>query len=269
MKQLKATFFLTILLIAGLSLKVYAQNLGVYPTTLDFSLANAQSEAQVINISNGSDKKVQFRLYLNDWIRDADGGHQYYDANTLPRSCSRWISLNRNFVELDPGKSTQITVKLTVPDSMEATSQMKWSMLFIETVQEQDNMTNKNAAATVRNLLRIGVHIYQTPPTVTQKEIKILDLKAVDTLPNVYQIACQNTGEIMLECKSYLELTSLAGGKKTRLDATDFPIFPDQKRFITFNLPKDMPKGKYSALGVIDGGEDLSLEAMESVVEIK
>lgn len=269
MKQLKAIFFLTILIFAGLSLKVSAQNLGVYPTTLDFSLANNQSEAQVINISNGSDKKVQFRLYLNDWIRDINGGHEYFEANTLPRSCSRWISLNRNFVELDPGKSTQVTVKMTVPDSVTATSQMKWSMLFIETVQEQDNMTNKNAAATVRNLLRIGVHIYQTPPTVSQKEIKILDLKAVDTLPNTYQIACENTGEIMLECKSYLELTSLAGGKKTKIEATDFPIFPDQKRLITFTMPKDLPKGKYSALGVIDGGEDLSLEAMESVVEIK
>ncbi len=269
MKQFKAFSLLAIFLIASLSQKVSAQNLGVYPTTLDFSLANGQSEAQVINISNGSDKKVQFRLYLNDWIRDIEGGHEYFDPNTRPRSCARWITLNRNFVELEPGKSTQITVKLAVPDSAEATSQMKWAMLFIETVQEQDNMTNKNAAATVRNLLRIGVHIYQTPPNITEKEVRILDLKPVDSIPNVYQILCQNTGEIMLECKAYLELTSLTGGKKTKIEATDFPMFPDQKRLISFTIPKDLPKGKYSALGVVDGGEDLSLEAMESTVEIK
>jgi hypothetical protein len=115
----------------------------------------------------------------------------------------------------------------------------------------------------------VGVHIYQTPPTITQKEVKILDLKPVDSITNTYALLCQNTGQIMLECKSYLELTSLGAGKKTKIDALDFPLFPGQKRYIQFTVPKDLPKGKYSALGVIDGGEDLSLEAIESTVEVK
>jgi hypothetical protein len=268
MKQIKAIFFVAFLLLTSISFKASAQNLGVYPTTLDFSLANGQSEAQVINISNGSDKKVQFRLYLNDWVRDSVGGHLYYDANATARSASRWVTLSKNFIELDPGKSTTLTVKMTVPDSAAATAEMKWAMLFIETVQEQDNNAAKAAQATVRNLLRVGVHIYQTPPMVTQKEVKILDLKP-GSAPNTYNIYCQNTGQIMLECKSYLELTSLAGGKKTKIDALDFPLFPDQKRYVQFTIPKDLPKGKYSALGVIDGGEDLSLEALESEIEIK
>jgi hypothetical protein len=244
--------------------------LGAYPTTLDFKLANGQSEAQVINITNSGTAKVQFRLYLNDWIRDSLGGHEYYEANTHPRSASRWVSVSRNFVELDAGQSTTVTVKMTLPDSAEAAEEMKWSMLFIETVQEQTAASSKTPQASVRNLLRIGVHIYQTPPTLTKKEVKIYELKPVaDTLPNVYNLVCQNTGEIMLECKSYLEVTSLSGGKKTKIDALDFPMFPGQRRLVRFELPATLPKGKYSALGVIDGGEDLSLEAIESTIEVR
>jgi hypothetical protein len=38
---------------------------------------------------------------------------------------------------------------------------------------------------------------------------------------------------------------------------------------VRFELPATLPKGKYSALGVIDGGEDLSLEAIESTIEVR
>jgi hypothetical protein len=270
MKGLTFPIFFIVLFAACLPISSFAQRLGAYPTTLDFKLGNGQSEAQAINITNGSDKKVQFRLYLNDWIRDSTGGHVYFEPNTVSRSCSRWITLSKNFVELDPGQSTQVTVRLSIPDSSQATSEMKWSMLFIETVQEQTATNNKAAQATVRNLLRIGVHIYQTPPTLTQKEVKIYDLKpAADTLPNVYNLLCQNTGEIMLECKSYLEVTSLSDGKKVKLEALEFPLFPEQRRYVRYDLPKTLSKGKYSVLGVIDGGEDMSLEAMESTIDIK
>lgn len=268
-KGLNLSLFFIILVVAVLPFSSFAQRLGAYPTTLDFKLANGQSEAQAVNITNGSDKKVQFKLYINDWIRDSSGGHVYYEPNTIERSCSRWVTLSKNFVELDPGQSTQVTVKLALPDSAQSAAEMKWSMLFIETVQEQTAANSKAAQATVRNLLRIGVHIYQTPPMLTQKEVKISDLKqAADSTPYVYNLICQNTGDIMLECKSYLEITSLTDGKKTKVEALEFPLFPAQRRYVRYDLPKTLAKGKYSVLGVIDGGEDMSLEAIESTIDI-
>ena len=72
----KILVFLAALAFTTASVSSYAQNLGVHPTTLNFNLATGQSEAQVINVSNGSNKKVQFKLYLNDWVRDSLGGHR-------------------------------------------------------------------------------------------------------------------------------------------------------------------------------------------------
>jgi hypothetical protein len=141
-------------------------------------------------------------------------------------------------------------------------------MLFIETVEEQVKVPNKQAQATVRNLLRLGVHIYQTPPTVNNKEVKILDLKPAGNIANAYHIICKNTGNAMVDCKAYIEITS-ADGKKTKLDNVEYPLFPNQKRYVLFELPKNLPKGKYSALAVIDAGEDMSLEAIESDIEVK
>jgi hypothetical protein len=246
-----------------------AQNLGIHPTTLEFRLNKGQTESQAIHLSNGSEKKVQFKLYLNDWLRDSVGGHAYYRADTLQQSCSRWVTMDKSFVELDPGKSADVTVKLTLPDSAIAINEMKWSMLFIETVEEQNAAAAKGAQAAVRNLLRMGVHIYQTPPNVTEKLVKVFDVTKVPGEANAYQILCQNIGKVMIECSSYIELASLTDGKKVKLNPIEYPLFPNQKRFVKFNLPKDLPKGKYSALAVVDAGEDVSLEAVESTIEIK
>lgn len=262
-------FIFALLLLTIVSYKGNAQNLGVHPTTLSYTLGAGQSETQVIHLSNSSPKKVQFRLYLNDWVRDTMGGHIYYKADTLSRSCATWITLGSNFIELEPGQSKELTVKLQAPDDGKSTKEMKWAMLFIETVEEANSANNKAAQATVRNLLRIGVHIYQTPPTVTEKAVKVFDLRPSKDMANTYMLVCQNTGQVMLDCKSYLELASLKDGSKVKMDPVEFPMFPDQKRYVTFELPKNLSKGKYSVLAVVDGGEDMSLEAIESEVEVK
>ncbi|HRO43832.1 MAG TPA: hypothetical protein PL009_13430 [Flavipsychrobacter sp.] len=246
-----------------------AQNLGVHPTTLEFKLGRGQSESQAIHLSNSSPKKVQFRLYLNDWLRDSVGGHFYTDPNTLPNSCSKWLVADKNFVELEPGKSTDVTVRLSLPDSVTVSDEMKWSMLFIETVEEQKAEQGKGAQAAVKNLLRIGVHIYQTPPALVEKSVKVFDLKPVPKANNVFQVLCQNTGKVMVDCRSYIELASLTDGKKTKLDAVEFPMFPNQRRYVMFELPPTLPKGKYSALAVLDAGEDVSLEAIETEIDVK
>jgi len=268
MARLKIFSLLFLALFTGIYQST-AQNLGVHPTTLEYRLASGQTESQAIHLSNSSEKKVQFRLYLSDWLRDSVGGHVYGDPNTLPHSCTRWVTIDKNFVELDPGKSTDVTVKLTLPDSSEASEEMKWSMLFIETVEEKKDLPGKGAQAAVKNLLRIGVHIYQTPPALNEKSVKVFDIKQVPQVTNTYQVLCQNTGNVMVECRSYIELASLADGKKTKLEAVEFPMFPLQRRYVSFELPKDLPKGKYSALAVLDAGEDVSLEAVETEIDVK
>ncbi|RYZ51281.1 MAG: hypothetical protein EOP49_12090 [Sphingobacteriales bacterium] len=269
MKQVNLRLLLAIIILFSSISTSFAQpNLGAYPTILDFRLPQGQSQTQAVHLTNNSADKIQLRAYLNDWVRDSTGGHQYYRADTLPQSCSRFVTLDKNFVELLPGQSTDLTVTLAVPDSA-AASMMRWSMLFIETVEEQNKVKDAGTQAAVRNVLRIGVHIYQTPPAITSKEIKIFDLLPVAGTNNVYKVLCQNTGQTMIDCKSYIELNSLTDGNKIKLDPIEFPMFPLQRRYVMFELPPSVPKGKYSALAVLDGGEDIALEAVEGMIEVK
>src|SRR5690606_22867514 len=150
--------FLLHFLFAGVR-QALAQNLGVHPTTFEHKLTSGQTESPAIHLSNSSEKKVQVRSYMNDWLMYSVVGHLYSEPSTLNNSCTRWVTIDKNFVELEPGKSTDVTVKLSMPDSTAINDEMLWSMLFIETVEEQKSVAGKGAQAAVKNLLRIGVHI--------------------------------------------------------------------------------------------------------------
>ena len=45
-------------------------------------------------------------------------------------------------------------------------------------------------------------------------------------------------------------------------------MFPEGKRILKFIIPETIPKGKYSALAVLDIGEDEELQAIEKTIEI-
>lgn len=243
----------------------------VDPATIDFNLLNGQSGTAKVKIINQMDVKKQFKIYLNDWQRDTLGRHSYVDPGALPISCSRWINIDRNFVELNPGEMTDVTVKLTVPDSAEAVRGMRWSMLFIETVEEKKTPAKIDGVVTsVQTSYRIGVHVYQTPPTKAAKEIQMLSFSPkANTQDSVYRIEVKNIGDAQVHCKGFIELLNTANGKKTKLKPIEFPMFPQQVRYVDFVLPASMAKGRYTVVAAVDAGEDVPLEAAEKTIEIK
>jgi hypothetical protein len=251
---------------------VLAQRISLQPTTLDFSVGPAGNQTQTISVANLSDKKVAFQVYLADWLRDSMGTHQYFKADTLRRSCASWIRLNRNFFELEPRQSTEVIVQMQAPTDSLATSEMKWAMLFLQGVEEQDSASRftQTLQTQIRELLRIGIHVYQTPLNLNRKSAKTISFREVaDTEKNTYELKMRNTGNVMIRCRSYLELTDVATGKTYKTAPIEYPVFPEGVRKVRFTLDKEIPQGTYSALAILDLGEDVPLEAMERVIKVK
>jgi hypothetical protein len=253
------------------SLSVSAQKVGIQPSILEFHVVPGVTESQVIRISNMSDAKVSFQAYLADWLRDSTGAHHYYKPDTLSRSCASWVAIDKNFIEVEPGKTEDLVVRLQAPLDTKLFKQMKWAMLFLQSAEEQDSADRKNKQfnTKIKELLRVGVHIYQTPPAVTQMSAKAVTLKPVEGEKNAYDLYMVNTGETMLQCKAHLEVTNVETGAAFKLDKIEFPVFPEGKRTVRLVIPGTVPKGKYSALAILDIGEEASLEAIERTIEVR
>lgn len=246
--------------------------IAVKPVRIDFHLSKGEVAYQPIYITNNFSTTMQFKARFMDWMRDSTGGHIYGEPGKFPRSCASWMSFNKDLIEIEPGKTGEILVRMKVPDDDSAVKEMKWCLVFVESVAENKAYKPSDSSrAHVRAIMRVGIHILQTPPSLAdKKDVKMLSFNSVTGEKNKYRILAENTGETQLECKSYIELQSLATGEKTTIPATEFPLFPKQKRYMDFTLPDTLPKGKYTALGIVDAQEDdIALQASEAEIEIK
>lgn len=246
-----------------------AQQFIIQPGTLEFKVNAGTTETKTIRILNTSAKPVMFEASLADWLRDSTGGHQYFRPDTLKRSCASWVSIDRNVIQVMPQQTAEMQVTLRVPSTNESTAEMKWAMLFLQTVSEKDAEAAKagQLGATIKELLRVGIHIYQTPPNIITKQAVANYLIKPDTIPDQLYFGVANTGKTMLQCKAFLTLTNLADGKETKLDRIEFPMFPDGKRRIIFKRPADLPKGKYACLAVLNIGDEEELQAIEKTID--
>lgn len=262
---------LMLLTLCLMQLVALSQSVAIQPSILDYRLSSGSRETQVVRISNLSDKKLSFEAYLADWLRDSTGAHEYFRPDTLKRSCATWVSLDKNFIEIAPQSTAELLVSLNYPANGSANDQMKWAMLFLQSANERDSAekNNKNVSTQVKELIRVGIHIYQTPPTANKLKGKLNTLTAVENESRVFELTMENTGDAMLQCKAHLELTNIETGKEFRLDKIEFPIFPEGKRNVKFTVPSSVPPGKYAALAILDIGEDHPLEAIEKNIELK
>lgn len=265
------SIFVSFITVLFLTVSTMAQQIAVQPSIVEFHAAPGTMESQVIRISNFSPTKLSFEAYLADWLRDSTGAHQYFKPDTLIRSCASWVQLNKKFIEIDPGKTGELIVQLRAPVVPAAAGQMKWAMLFLQSAPEEDSAerAKKQLNTRIRELVRVGVHIYQTPPAATHMSGKAIALKPVADVKNAYDLYMENTGDMMLQCKAHLELTDINSGKEYKLDRIEFPVFPEGKRKVRLVIPATVPPGKYSMLAVLDLGEGAPLEAIERTIEWK
>jgi hypothetical protein len=271
MKSIQHSLFLALLLFATFFAQSQEKQKGisVRPVTVDFSNTPGEIGERKILITNTLDIKKQFIVYPADWERDTLGAHVYNEPSNHLRSCATWIEVNKTFFELEPGQTEELNVKLVSPADSTAFDKMKWCMLFVETTQEKKIKDTTGLTTTIASRFRVGVHIYQTPPGITTKEIRLLNFEPLGNERNKYRITCENTGAIQLHCTSYLELSSANDGSRIKLPAIDFPVFPSQIRYLDFEIPSSTPKGKYILTGIIDAGQDVPLEAGQLSIEIE
>ncbi len=250
----------------------FAQELSINPVKLYFDLGSTNStQTQTINITNNSDITQAMEIYTGDWIRNSDGSHTYFESGTQKFSCASWLEVSTNFLNIPPGQTEQIRVTLRAPESAEELKSMKWGMLYLQgsKIRELVQDNNNSLQTHINEVMRFGVHVYQTPPQLSQLSARVNNMIENPKSPGKYDLELLNEGEVMVNAHSFLELTNVSTGEEFTSEATECPIFPLGKRVVTLSLPKGLPKGQYSMLGILDYGNPNSLEAIEKVIEIK
>ena len=244
--------------------------ISVSPSTLRYSVKPGSTQTKTIKVTNDTRKSITFQINFQDYGVGADGkesigvGAEYHYA--LPK----YIVVSPTLLELKPHESKVISVTVDIPPGDEAAIAM-WTTLILDQIIERPLLeapdANKTAVALgIKTGIGFGINIHQNPPNVVVNNVEIKSLKyekANLKNGNSLIMNAKNIGDGIGYCLYYIELTNLLTGKQTKLKVKQFGILPGYEKELRYELPKELDKGKYSVLAVLDFGNKEELQTAE------
>ena len=92
-------------LLSCLSFISHAQRINVSPAIVRFSAGPADAQSQKIALINNGENPQILQIAIGDWFRDEHGEHNYLPVDSIPQSCSNWLSVSH-----DPVSYTHLTL---------------------------------------------------------------------------------------------------------------------------------------------------------------
>jgi len=274
MKNAQFRLSILFILLAGIQFSLNAQNVSLAPSRLYYKVSLGEYKSQTVTVTNNSSGKQSFTISFSDFeAPGSEGKSKFMEIGESENSCSKWLSASPSFFEIEAGQTQQVTVLLQVPNLPEA-NKVKWSAMKIKLAKEKQTASLNDPKAVgmgVTETFQFVVHIFQSPPSVIYKNAEIESFKEIDSRSDssrVLALMVKNSGEAILDCASYLEVTNLQTGDENRLKPFAYTILPGGSRNVKFNLP-GLSKGNYSVLGVVDYGSKENVQAAELQIEVK
>lgn len=245
---------------------ISAQKISTSPTRINYKVSPGASGRSTITVANNSNDRQGFQINFGDFSANAAGKSQFSKKGVVSRSCADWLTATPAVFELAPGETQDISILLDAPADSSALL-ARWAVAYVR-LRPLD-FGNKDASdglnVRVNQSYRFGVYIFQTPPNASDARGEISGLDYKD---NRFTIQMRNAGETFLTCNSYIELTSLATGETKRINTRGFTMLPALDRNTVFQIPPDIPAGRYSVLAVMDYGNRDEVEAAEMEIMI-
>ncbi len=257
---------LTLLVCALGAYDMHAQKISASPTRLNFKVSPGATGRALITVSNNAQEKHAFQVDFGDFDATRAGKSKFLEKGQVERSCANWINATPSFFELESGQTQEIELVMNVPTDSSAL-QARWAVAYIRIAEERRGQTTLQDGLNVNlnQSYRFGVYIFQTPPNATFSMGEVIDFNYKEE--NLI-MRLRNIGETFLKCNTYAELTSLTTGDVMRLKAESFTVLPASNRDVSFPIPKEIPPGRYSVLGVLDYGNRDEVAAAEIEIEI-
>ena len=212
----------------------------------------------VIFLKNTDAKPAEARVFQTDYLTQADGSNYYEEAGTTARSNATWITLTPSRIKLAPGESVPVRYKGRAPADGKLRGTY-WSMIMVEpSVSAPASPQGKtdNVAVGLRTQIRFGVQIVTEVGREGTRSLHVVSKSLVkDDARRMLQVDIGNNGEKLIIPAITVELFDGNGASIGRFDGGRTRIYPACSVRSQVNL-SDVPPGKYTAMVLLDGGDD-------------
>lgn len=242
----------------------------VSPSTLRFNAKPGTTQTKTIKITNDTKRKITYQVNFQDYGLGADGQQDVSVKSDYRNALSKYVVVSPTLIELNAHEAKTVSVTLDIPPG-DAYAIAMWTTLIIDQVLERPKLQSPNANSNTMGMgistgMSFGVNVFQNPPNVAVNSVEIQSMKYIKAGPqngNTLLMKAKNTGDGIGYCLYYIELTSILTGRQNKLKVKQFSIFPGYEKELKFELPKELEKGKYSAMAVLDFGNKDELQTAE------
>jgi hypothetical protein len=244
--------------------------ISVSPSTLRFNTKPGTTQTKTIKITNDTKKKITYQITFQDYGLGADGQQDVGVKSDYRNALSKYIVISPTLIELNAHEAKNVSVTLDIPPG-DAYAIAMWTTLIIDQVIERPKLQTPNSSNNTMGMgisagMSFGVNVFQNPPNVAANSVEIQSMKYIkanEKSGNTLIMKAKNTGDGIGYCLYYIELTSTLTGRQNKLKVKQFSIFPGYEKELRFELPKELEKGKYSAMAVLDFGNKDELQTAE------
>ncbi|MBL9127662.1 MAG: hypothetical protein JNL97_08445 [Verrucomicrobiales bacterium] len=212
-----------------------------------------------ITVLNRDTAPAEIRVYQTDYRFVAGGENEFGKAGSTPRSNAPWVTLDASQLTLAPNASVEVNYRGTVPSERDLQGTY-WSLVMVEQTEAVAPPTAapnaRERKAAIRTVIRHAIQIVSDVGTPTASALKVL-AKAIDhdSRDKAFTLDVENRGSWMVRPTATLDLFDAAGAPVGKREAATVRLYPGCSFRYRFDL-RDIPAGKYTALAVLDSGDE-------------
>ncbi|MBN2184775.1 MAG: hypothetical protein JW746_05560 [Candidatus Krumholzibacteriota bacterium] len=213
----------------------------------------------LIQVNNDTDSVAVVRLFQTDYLFYADGRTEYGDPGSAERSNAGWISISPTHINIPPGETIPVYYEIAVPPGP-GLAGTYWSIIMIEPeapvnsqkLRGKDGRSTLGLNTVVRYAVQVIVNIGESGNTsVRVVKNELIDIEGKRMLVS----DIENAGDRWMRPTFWVELYDEQGRFSGRYESRTQRIFPGCSVRHTLDLT-EVPSGQYSALMIVDSGDD-------------
>jgi hypothetical protein len=227
--------------------------------TREMTLSPGDKFEGTIQLLNKGEDAAHVKVLQTDYVFFSDGQTFYNEPGSTPRSNAGWLSISPSRITIPPKETASFYYEVKVPELLDLKGTY-WSVVMIEPVadsatrkvEEQDGKVVLGLQTVIRYAVQIITNIGETG----NSNIRLIGNKLINYEgKTIFQSDIENTGDRWLSPFVWAELYNKDGIYIGRFESDRKRIFPTCSVRHHLDLT-DVPKGQYTALLVIDNGDD-------------
>ncbi|VAW21957.1 hypothetical protein MNBD_BACTEROID01-428 [hydrothermal vent metagenome] len=253
--QIRNSFIVAMLIcFLGISNFAWGKILILNGLTHEHQALQGEVRKGTIELKNISEKEQSVQIYQKDFWYSYTGESKHDAPGTMERSNANWLSINPQFVTLQPNETSLIEYQLTIPDN-DSLIGTYWSVIMVEGITPPDTSTVKTGIK-INTVVRYAVQIIANIGDTGKRNMQFinLNLSRQDSITTL-QVAFKNTGERILRPEMGIEVFDSNGESQGVFKADRRKIYPGTSAIVELNL-SSLPVGKYSGVLIADCSED-------------